>query len=153
MTTYILPPRPQSTELWLLIDIPNSKQKHSLCPSQKDNAMTDIFNREPIRRSAVAMTTNKVFLESNRGSPNHLRQFGLKSVTLYRFGYQNAGTPLQRDNEKRLFLISLEVFAFWTPRTPGFFSRLSHSLRFGFRCDKYPAGLSRPLLPWSHQRL
>ena len=47
----------------------------------------DIFNREPIRRFALAMTTNKAFLGSKADNPFHYQKFNLENITLYRNGY------------------------------------------------------------------
>ena len=72
----------------------------------------DIFNREPIRRFAIAMTTNAAFLGSKALNPFHFRKFDLTSITVYRNGYPIAGTPLQTDDDKKLYLNSLEALAF-----------------------------------------
>ena len=72
----------------------------------------DIFNREPIRRFALAMTTNSSFLGAKRENPFHFRKFDLDSITVLRNGYPIAGTPLQTDNDKKLYLNSLEALAF-----------------------------------------
>ena len=72
----------------------------------------DIFNREPIRRFAIAMTTNQAFLGSKIFNPFHFRKFGLSSITVYRNGYPIAGTPLHTDDDKKIYLNSLEALAF-----------------------------------------
>lgn len=72
----------------------------------------DIFNREPIRRFALAMTTNSSFLGAKKENPFHFRKFDLDSITVLRNGYPIAGTPLQTDNDKKLYLNSLEALAF-----------------------------------------
>ena len=72
----------------------------------------DIFNREPIRRFALAMTTNKAFLGSKDANPFHFQKFNLESITVYRNGYPIAATPLQTDDDKKLYLNSLEALAF-----------------------------------------
>ena len=72
----------------------------------------DIFNREPIRRFALAMTTNSSFLGAKRENPFHFRKFDLDSITVLRNGYPIAGTPLQTDNDKKQYLNSLEALAF-----------------------------------------
>ena len=72
----------------------------------------DIFNREPTRRFALAMTTNKAFLGSKADNPFHYQKFNLENITVYRNCYPTAATPLQTDNDKKLDLNSLEVLAF-----------------------------------------
>ena len=72
----------------------------------------DIFNHEPIRRFALAMTTNSSFLGAKRENPFHFRKFGLESITVYRNGYPIAGTPLLTDDDKKLYLNSIDALAF-----------------------------------------
>jgi len=72
----------------------------------------DIFTREPIRRFALAMSPNANFLGAKRANPFHYQKFGLRSITVYRNGSPIAGTPLTTDNDKRLYLSSLEALAF-----------------------------------------
>ena len=72
----------------------------------------DIFNREPIRRFALAMTTNKAFLGSKANNPFHYQKFNLENITVYRNGYPIAATPLQTGNDKKLYLNSPEALAF-----------------------------------------
>ena len=57
----------------------------------------DVFAREPIRRSAIAITTNKAFSEAKRINPFHFPKFNLISITVHRNGYLFAGTPLQTE--------------------------------------------------------
>lgn len=72
----------------------------------------DIFNREPIRRFAIAMNTNAAFLGSKTVNPFHYQKFNLDNITVYRNGYPVAGTPLLTENDKKLYLNSLEALAF-----------------------------------------
>ena len=72
----------------------------------------DIFNREPIRRFALAMTRNKAFLGSRAVNPFHYQKFNLEKITVYRNGYPIAAKPLQTDNDKKLYLNSLDALAF-----------------------------------------
>lgn len=72
----------------------------------------DIFNREPIRRFAFAMITNQAFLGAKRSNPFHFQKFNLDSIIVYRNGYPVAGTPLQTEDDKKLYLNSLEALAF-----------------------------------------
>ena len=72
----------------------------------------DVFNREPIRRFVIAMSTNAGFLGAKRTNPFHYQKFDLNSITVYRNGYPVAGTPLETDNDKKVYLNSLEALAF-----------------------------------------
>ena len=72
----------------------------------------DVFTREPIRRFAIAMATNEAFLGAKSVNPFHFQKFNLNSITVYRNGYPVAGTPLQTENDKKLYLNSLEALAF-----------------------------------------
>ena len=74
----------------------------------------DIFNHEPIRRFALAMVTNEAFLGAKTVNPFHFQKFNLQSITVYRNGYPIAGTPLQTENDKKLYLNSLEALQFKT---------------------------------------
>ena len=72
----------------------------------------DIFNHELLQKSAVTVTTNKAFLGGKQENPHHLRKFHLESDTVYRKGYPIAGTALQSDEEKKLYLNSLKALFF-----------------------------------------
>ena len=72
----------------------------------------NIFNGEPIRRFAIAMTSNRAFLGGKTLNPFHFQKFNLATITVYRNGYPVAGTPLQTDDDKKLYLNSLEALAF-----------------------------------------
>ena len=74
----------------------------------------DIFNHEPIRRFALAMVTNEAFLAAKTVNPFHFQKFNLQSITVYRNGYPIAGTPLKAENDKKLYLNSLEALQFKT---------------------------------------
>ena len=58
------------------------------------------------------MATNEAFLGAKRVNPFHFQKFNLNSITVYRNGYPVAGTPLQTENDKKLYLNSLEALAF-----------------------------------------
>ena len=58
------------------------------------------------------MATNEAFLGAKRVKPFHFQIFNLNSITVYRNGYPVAGTPLQTENDKKLYLNSLEALAF-----------------------------------------
>ena len=70
------------------------------------------FTREPIRKFAIAMATNEAFLGAKRVNPFQFQKFNLNSITVYRNGYPVAGTQLQTENDKKLYLNSLEALAF-----------------------------------------
>ena len=53
-----------------------------------------------------------VFSWRVKGKPVHFRNFDLDSITVLQNGYPIAGTPLQTDNDKQLYLNSLEALAF-----------------------------------------
>ena len=71
----------------------------------------DTFNREPIRRLAWATATHKAFLDSQGGNFFHF-QVNLESTPVYRNSYPFAASPLQTDNDKELYLNSIEALAF-----------------------------------------
>ena len=72
----------------------------------------DVFTREPIRTFAIALATNEDFLGAKRVNHFHFQKFNLNSITVYRNGYPVAGTPLQTESDKKLYLNSLEALAF-----------------------------------------
>ena len=69
----------------------------------------DIFNRDSIRRFAVAMTTNKDSLGSFREKAYHFRKFGSENITWYWYGSPKAGTPSQTDDDKKIHLPSVDA--------------------------------------------
>ena len=73
-----------------------------------------ILNGESIRRFASAMTLNKAPFGSKDENPCQSQKFNLGSIKLSRSGFSIASTPLQADNDKKLYLISLEALAFKT---------------------------------------
>ena len=58
------------------------------------------------------MATNEAFLGAKRVNLFHFQKFNLNSIKVYRNGYPVAGTPLQTENDKKLYLNSLEALAF-----------------------------------------
>ena len=72
----------------------------------------NIFNGEPIRRFAIALTSNRAFLGGKTLNPFDFQKFDLATITVYRNGYPVAGTPLQTDDDEKLYLNSLEALAF-----------------------------------------
>ena len=103
----------------------------------------DVFNREPIRRFVLAMTTNAGFLGAKRTNPFHYQTFDLSSITVYRNGHPIAGTPLNTDaDKKKLFKLigSLSFSASWSWNT---IFRLSESLSDGVSPYQYTASITR----------
>ena len=70
----------------------------------------DAFTREPIRRFAGAMATNGVFLGAKLVNIFDFRKLNLDRITVYRNGYPVPGTPLQKDNDEKFNLNSLEAW-------------------------------------------
>ena len=58
------------------------------------------------------MTTNSSFLGAKTENSFHFRKFDLESITVFHSGYPIAGTPLLTDDDKNLYLISIEALAF-----------------------------------------
>ena len=69
----------------------------------------NVFTREPNRMFAIVMTTSEAFLGPTRVNLFHLKNFNLNSITVYRNGYPVATTPLQTENDKKHYLISVEA--------------------------------------------
>ena len=69
----------------------------------------DPFIREG---SQIAMATKEAFLGSKRGDRFHFQKFSLNSIIFYRNSYPFAGTPLETESVKKLYLNSLEAQAF-----------------------------------------
>lgn len=87
--------------------------KTYLIPSGNRSWMKeDIFSKEPIRRFALALCTNAAFLGSKMSNPFHYQKFNLNEVTVYRNGFPVAGTPLSTENEKRIYISSMDALAF-----------------------------------------
>ena len=72
----------------------------------------DVFAKEPIRRIAIAMNTNRAFAGTNIANPYHYRKFDLRTITIYRNGIPIAGTPLSTQDNKRLYFKSLTALSF-----------------------------------------
>ena len=68
-----------------------------------------LFNRELFRRFAVGMTLSYAFFSTEREYRYHFRNSGLQSITVYRNGFQIAGTHSKRDVSNKLYLNSLEA--------------------------------------------
>ena len=92
------------TEVWTKIClIPQGSRSWS-----KD----DVFSKEPIRRFALALISNQAFLGSKLTNPFHYQKHDLSEVTVYRNGFPIAGTPLSTDDEKRVYMTTMDALAF-----------------------------------------
>lgn len=73
----------------------------------------DVFNKEPVRRFAIAMCLNNAFVGSNRSNPYHYQKYDLQQITVYRNGMPVAGTPLHTVDNKRMYFNSLSALAYF----------------------------------------
>ena len=64
-----------------------------------------VFNREPLRRSAIVMNTNQASLGSKHANFFYFQKFNLSSITVYRNGYPIGGTPLATENDIKFIWI------------------------------------------------
>ena len=72
----------------------------------------DVFSKEPVRRMAIAMSSNQAYLGSNRTTPFHYQKVGLSQIVIYRNGLPIVGTPITTNFEKRLYFNTLEALDF-----------------------------------------
>ena len=72
----------------------------------------NVFSGQPIRRFILAMSTNAGFVGAKTTNPFHYQKFGLRSITVYRNGHSIAGTPLETDTDKKMYLNSMGALAF-----------------------------------------
>ena len=72
----------------------------------------NVFSGQPIRRFILAMSTNAGFVGAKTTNPFHYQKFGLRSITVYRNGHPIAGTPLETDTDKKMYLNSMGALAF-----------------------------------------
>ena len=72
----------------------------------------NVFGGQPIRRFILAMSTNAGFVGAKTTNPFHYQKFGLRSITVYRNGHPIAGTPLETDTDKKMYLNSMGALAF-----------------------------------------
>ena len=72
----------------------------------------NVFSGQPIRRFILAMSTNEGFVGAKTVNPFHYQKFGLRSITVLRNGHPIAGTPLETETDKKLYLNSLGALAF-----------------------------------------
>ena len=76
---------------------------------QRSWQQEDIFAREPVRQTIIALNTNNAFLGTNRTNPFHYQKFGLEQATLRRNGLPIASTPISTQDHKRLFFNTLSA--------------------------------------------
>lgn len=72
----------------------------------------DVFMKEPIRRLAIAMNTNRAFVGSHRDNPFWYRKFDLSEITVYRNGLPIAGTPMSTVDNKRVYFNTIGSLAY-----------------------------------------
>ena len=72
----------------------------------------DVFSKERIRRFALALISNQAFLGSKLTNPIYYQKHDLSEVTVYRNGFPIAGTPLSTDDEKRVYMTTIDALAF-----------------------------------------
>ena len=69
----------------------------------------DIFAREPIRRLAICLNTNEVFLGNNMQNSFHFQEFDWEPIYIYRNGLPVADSPISTTDNKRLFLVQYQI--------------------------------------------
>ena len=72
----------------------------------------DVFAKEPVRRTIVAMSTNEAYLGTNRSNPFHYQKFRLNEIIVYVNGLPIAGTPVSTTDNKRAYYNRLEALDF-----------------------------------------
>ena len=72
----------------------------------------DVFAKEPVRRMISAMSSNTVYLGTNRTNPFHYQNFQLIEIIVYRNGLPIAGTPVSTTDNKRIYYNTLEALDF-----------------------------------------
>ena len=72
----------------------------------------DVFSREPIRRLAICLNTNEVFLGSKQLNPFHFRKFNLEQICIYRNGLPVADSPINTADVKRLYFNTMSDLAY-----------------------------------------
>ena len=72
----------------------------------------DVFSKEPVRRMAIAMSSNQAYLGSNRTTSFHYQKFGLSQIVIYCNGLPFVETPITTNFEKRLYFNTLETLDF-----------------------------------------
>ena len=72
----------------------------------------DIFTKEPIRRLIVAMSSSESFNGTNNVNPFHFQKFDLREIIIYRNGFPVAGTPINTEDDKRIYFNSMGALAY-----------------------------------------
>ena len=109
-------PIQQSKQLWrkLLLHIGTEIIPRPFLIGQNSQSwdQENDFSGQPIRRFILAMSTNAGFVGAKTTNPFHYQKFGLRSITVYRNGHPIAGTPLETDTDKKVYLNSMGALAF-----------------------------------------
>ena len=71
----------------------------------------NVFSGQPFRRFILAMSTNAGFVAPKQRI-FHYQKFGLRSITVYGNGHPIAGTPLETDTDKKMYLNTMGALAF-----------------------------------------
>ena len=79
----------------------------------------EVFAKEPVRRMILAMSSNTVYLGTNRTNPFHYQKFQLSEIIVYRNGLPIAGTPVSTTDNKRLYYNTLEALDFLKKNSHG----------------------------------
>ena len=72
----------------------------------------NIFDKEPIRRIAICMSTNESFVGNHRQNPFHYQKFDLSEISICRNGLPIADSPISTSNIKRLYFNTLSDLAY-----------------------------------------
>ena len=72
----------------------------------------DIFSREPIRRRAISLNTNKAFLSNKTLNPFNNWKFCLKQIHIYRNGLPIADSQISTDDDERLYFKTISDLAY-----------------------------------------
>ena len=71
-----------------------------------------VFSGQPFRRFILTMSSNAGFVGAKTTNPIHYQKIGLRSITVYRNGHPTAGTPLETDTDKNIYMNSIGALAF-----------------------------------------
>ena len=72
----------------------------------------NIFDKEPIRRIAICMSTNESFVGNHRQNPFHYQKFDLSEISICCNGLPIADSPISTSNIKRLYFNTLSDLAY-----------------------------------------
>ena len=72
----------------------------------------NVFSGQPNQRFILAISTNASFVGAKTINPFHDQIFGLCSITVYRNGHPIAGTHLETDTDKKMYLNSMGALVF-----------------------------------------